>query len=436
MDIKIVEERLNEIYKLIKLSLFKEASEKIDIVIEDNNINNEQIKKIINNLLDILFKFNEDRKHKEAIDTVKVISKFKDYIKDKKIENIILNELELAEGKIFLHSKPRSLQVVLTTMCNLDCIMCGLPQAHYVMPDSIKKTIIDYMPYLESVIWQGGEPLLYKGFKDLFYSASKHNVEQTVTTNGLLIDNDILDVIERTQGTIHLDISIDAVDKITYAKIRRKGDFNILLEKIDLINKKMLKKSNQNFMLGMQPVIMKSNYKQLDQMIDFAIEKGFSKILFQRLYPSYLAVNEGLNTDENNLVVEKIKEYKEKLERQQKLINIDSNLEYIKDNLNESFVCNKNAEDNCNNINIEQNNNLFCLAPWKRMFIGREKIVMPVCHCDVDGIKVDNIDDIWNGKGMIDFRKHMLEGTIPNQCNTFCKTSGDCFERIRRTGKC
>ena len=433
MNIQIVEEKLSKIYKLIKLSLFKEASEKIDIVIQYDGINNEQIKKIVTSLLDILFKFNEDRKHKEAIETVKIINKFKDYIKDKRIENIILNELELAEGKIFLHSKPRSLQVVLTTMCNLDCIMCGLPQEHYIMPDSIKKTIIEYMPYLESVIWQGGEPLLYKGFKDLFYAASKYDVDQTVTTNGLLIDNDILDVIERTQGTIHLDISIDAVDKITYAKIRRKGDFNILLEKIDLINKKILKNTNPNFMLGMQPVIMKSNYKQLSQMIDFAIDKGFSKILFQRLYPSYLAKNEGLNTDENNYVVEQIKEYKEKLERQKRLINIDSNLEYIKDNSNENFVCNKNLEENPHNI--KQKNDLFCLAPWKRMFIGREKIVMPVCHCDVDGIKVENINELWNGKGMIDFRKCMLEGTIPHQCNTFCKTSGDCFERIRRTGK-
>ena len=187
---------LKEFYELIKNHSFKQASEKAESLIKCENFNSVQKKQITGVLIDIASKFNEDRKHKEAAETVKIINQFKDCFKDKKTENIILNELELAEGRINLHSKPRYLQVVLTTMCNLDCIMCGLPQTHYVMPDSIKESIIEYMPYLESVIWQGGEPLLYKGFKDLFKAAGLHGVEQTVTTNGLLVDEDILEVIE------------------------------------------------------------------------------------------------------------------------------------------------------------------------------------------------------------------------------------------------
>lgn len=433
---------LRECYKLIKAHSFKEASEKAESLMQCANFDSVQEKQIIGGLIDIISEFNEDRKHKEAIETVNIINKFKDCIKDKKTKNIILNELELAEGRVNLLSKPRYLQVVLTTMCNLDCIMCGLPQTHYVMPDSIKKSIVEYMPYLESVIWQGGEPLLYKGFKDLFKAAGLHGVEQTVTTNGLLVDEDILEIIANTHGIIHLDMSIDGVDEHTYSKIRRKGDFNVLLKKIDLINKTINKK--KSFMLGMQSVVMKSNYKQIDRMVEFAVEKGFSKILFQRLFPSYLAQNEGLDDEENNFAVSKINEYREKFEKQQMIINIDSNIEYV------NKVSEKSQQRQGDNINIVDNNikqecfglcdekqtaDLFCLAPWKRMFIGRENIVMPVCHCDVDGIKVDDVGELWNGKSMIDFRKNILEGKIPRQCLSFCKTSGDCFERIRRTGK-
>lgn len=429
--------KLKEFYKLIKTYSFQEASEKAGELMKCGSFDG-QGKQIIGVLIDIASKFNEDRKHKEAIETVKIINQFKDYIKDKKTENIILNELELAEGRIKLLSKPRFLQVVLTTMCNLDCIMCGLPQAYYVMPDSIKESITGYMPYLESVIWQGGEPLLYKGFKDLFKTAGSYGIEQTVTTNGLLVDEEILEIIENTQGMIHLDISIDGIDEATYAKIRRKGNFNALLKKIDLINKTITKK--KSFMLGMQSVVMKSNYKQIDRMVEFAIEKGFSKILFQRLFPSYLAKDEGLNDEENNFAVSKINEYRERFEKQQMIINIDSNIEYVNKesacaeiHKDESQVCEKQIDLSLHDTN--KNNDIFCLAPWKRMFIGRENIVMPVCHCDVDGIKVDDVGDLWNGKGMIDFRKRLLEGRLPEQCVTFCKTSGDCFERIRKTGK-
>lgn len=429
--------KLKEFYKLIKTYSFQEASEKAGELMKCGSFDGHG-KQIIGVLIDIASKFNEDRKHKEAIETVKIINQFKDYIKDKKTENIILNELELAEGRIKLLSKPRFLQVVLTTMCNLDCIMCGLPQAYYVMPDSIKESITGYMPYLESVIWQGGEPLLYKGFKDLFKTAGLYGIEQTVTTNGLLVDEEILEIIENTQGMIHLDISIDGIDEATYAKIRRKGNFNALLKKIDLINKTITKK--KSFMLGMQSVVMKSNYKQIDRMVEFAIEKGFSKILFQRLFPSYLAKDEGLNDEENNFAVSKINEYRERFEKQQMIINIDSNIEYVNKesacaeiHKDESQVCEKQIDLSLHDTN--KNNDIFCLAPWKRMFIGRENIVMPVCHCDVDGIKVDDVGDLWNGKGMIDFRKRLLEGRLPEQCVTFCKTSGDCFERIRKTGK-
>ena len=132
--------KLKEFYKLIKTYSFQEASEKAGELMKCGSFDG-QGKQIIGVLIDIASKFNEDRKHKESIETVKIINQFKDYIKDKKTENIILNELELAEGRIKLLSKPRFLQVVLTTMCNLDCIMCGLPQAYYVMPDSIKESL-------------------------------------------------------------------------------------------------------------------------------------------------------------------------------------------------------------------------------------------------------------------------------------------------------
>ena len=60
---------------------------------------------------------------------------------------------------------------------------------------------------------------------------------------------------------------------------------------------------------------------------------------------------------------------------------------------------------------------------------------MPVCHCDVDGLRIDDESDLWNGNTMVYFREKILKKSEPVQCKTFCQTSGKVFENIRKTGK-
>jgi MoaA/NifB/PqqE/SkfB family radical SAM enzyme len=102
------------------------------------------------------------------------------HISDKKTENILINEAEIAQNKTVLKSMPRKLELLVTSKCNIRCKMCNIALGEWTFPESKNSEILKLMPYLEEIIWHGGEPLLYPHIYDLIGEASKNNVRQTI----------------------------------------------------------------------------------------------------------------------------------------------------------------------------------------------------------------------------------------------------------------
>jgi MoaA/NifB/PqqE/SkfB family radical SAM enzyme len=75
------------------------------------------------------------------------------------LNNRKLNESEMTDAKIVLDSMPRILMMVLTSRCNLECIMCtrANPKKDLILPVDKAKQIISIFPYLEAIDWQGGK---------------------------------------------------------------------------------------------------------------------------------------------------------------------------------------------------------------------------------------------------------------------------------------
>ena len=122
--------------------------------------------------------------------------------------------------------------IVLSNKCNLACIMCRAIQNKWEFPQERLKEIKELFPYLERILWQGGEILLLPYFKDLLKESLKYpNIKQAILTNFQLADEEIINLIVR--NNIELRISIDGVEKNIYEKIRRGGSFQKL---IDILN--------------------------------------------------------------------------------------------------------------------------------------------------------------------------------------------------------
>jgi tetratricopeptide (TPR) repeat protein len=115
-------------------------------------------------------------------------------------ENKFLNEYEIAAKKTALQSKPRNLMAVLSNKCNIACIMCLTSRSKWELPKERLDEIISLFPYLERVMWQGGEVLFLPYFKDILKHALNYpNMRQSLITNFQLADEEIIELIVKNK---------------------------------------------------------------------------------------------------------------------------------------------------------------------------------------------------------------------------------------------
>jgi hypothetical protein len=221
--------RKNRLYEIVKRlkEYYDNQNDKIGVIrniCEMINING--TREITDELGYILRENNFLKKDKKNI--IKILKSFYRENTDMKIKNIFLNEIEILDNKTHLKSKPRELEVTVTTRCNLRCIMCDIHElSDYTIDNRIYKYIKKLLPYLENIVWKGGEVFLYDKFNELISFAGQYNVRQTIITNGLFLADDYVRLI--SQHKAELVISIDAADQKTYEKIRKGADFNRLI---------------------------------------------------------------------------------------------------------------------------------------------------------------------------------------------------------------
>ena len=232
---------------------------------------------------DISINFELGRAYREAGEDKKSAEVFKqmlekDEIKnDKFLRNKALNEYEISMRKEILESKPRAMIGMIMNKCNISCRICGIwARPNWQEPDRILKEIVDLLPYMEDICWQGGEVFYMKEFSSMLAEGVKcKNLNQVIFTNGLLLDEKNLDIIAK--GRVELVLSIDGAKKETYEYIRRGANFETLCKKLELI-KEVRKSTGAKINTYYNPVICKTNYKEIVDMVEFAHKYDFTAI--------------------------------------------------------------------------------------------------------------------------------------------------------------
>ena len=206
--------------------------------------------------------------------TVKLYKYNVDKITNNKFfKNKFLNEYEIASKRMFLQSKPRNLMVVLSNKCNISCIMCLTSKNKWELPKERLDEIISLFPYLERIMWQGGEVLFLPYFRDILKKALNYpNMRQSLITNFQLADEELINLI--IKNNIEMTISIDGVTKNIYEKIRHGGSFEKLEKNLVLLNE-IRNKIKNKMILNMNVVVMRENYDVLSKFVDFAFKYGF-----------------------------------------------------------------------------------------------------------------------------------------------------------------
>lgn len=132
------------------------------------------------------------------------------------------------------------LRISITDNCNFRCTYCMpdesyefLPPSHLMTPDEIfqlAKTFVELG--VKKIRITGGEPLVRKDFLEIMEKLSELPVELTLTTNGVLIDKYLDDLI--AMGVRSINISLDTLNPIKFHQITKRNQFHKVLQNIQL----------------------------------------------------------------------------------------------------------------------------------------------------------------------------------------------------------
>jgi MoaA/NifB/PqqE/SkfB family radical SAM enzyme len=339
-------------------------------------------------------------------------------------QNMLQNETEIAQKKVTLSCKMRALTVTLTNKCNLACIMCKTRTKPWDLPEKHIKEIITLFPYLERVMWQGGEVFLYAGFKDLLKEAGRFPMRKIIATNGLLIDREFAEIM--VKSNVELTFSIDGATKEVYEHIRAGAQFEKVIESVNLINE-LRQSLNPKMETRLNVLVMRSNCHQIEQFLDFAKQYKFNTVFFNSTGNDFQNLSENIFCySRDDKVISYINKIKTKLANKAKEYNIrlenwlPSSEFFGQAQTGPASEVAKESEDKP----INKNEKLFCHVPWQRLYIDCGGAVRPDCLCPTEkylgNISEDALEEMWNGEKMKEYRRRIVNNDFKNFCNPDC----------------
>ncbi|MFA7074834.1 MAG: radical SAM protein [Endomicrobiaceae bacterium] len=345
-----------------------------------------------------------------------IYEKYEDiFPEDIYLKNKILNEYEISTGQFVLKSKPRNLQIVLFDVCQNNCIMCTQKNKkyNYFLPEKYIYEITDLLPYLDTILWQGGEIFLWDRFIDFLQIVSNYKrITQSIITNFQYIEREEIIKLINIHN-IKLIISIDGAKKNTYEKIRKGSSYSRLLKNIRLLNT-LKEKYNSNISLHINFVILKENYQEINEIINFAKEYKFESVSFIKCTatPDY----------DNNFD----SSVKFEIEKNLKFAVINA----VKKNIAISIQYPSKLSDLIRNRNITSGN-MICKFPWYKLLLAEDYNFAPECSCFKRQTYNEQnicIQDMWNSKLMQDYRKHIMSIQQKKKiCNHDCLFYGSYY---------
>ncbi len=456
------EELINCMYRLTKISekcdneirfiLLKRSKEKwlfegedslckeIDIIckyIEKNDPDLDMIR-----MLSITLRKEEVVKNRTLKNKIiKILEENRINSKKLRAANIFLNEIEILEKKIVLKSKPKSLTIQLTSKCNLRCIMCHPVSSMEKdkidncigndMSEQNYKELIKLIPYLTELILQGGETFLYPKILDLLEEAYKNKVEIQVITNGLLLNQKSIQTLISCNATVN--ISIDGFNEEVYEKIRFGGKFKNLVSNLELI-KKMRSEKKNSLKLRLLMVVMKSNYKQIENGLYFAKKYSFDEMNISPIR-SGLSVQEECIFDisYNDDIVKYLQDNKSNFDNIARNLNIALNnmLPNIDDYNNMKKYKNEHLPQPIYDLektvlkNDVLDGPVFCCLPWTNAYIFSHNVMYPTCFCThfttfPKNQRQKTISELWNGREMMFYREAITRNEQHVICTRLC----------------
>lgn len=219
---------------------------------------------------------NEERR-------AQIISFFEDFYAhgfftiEGKFAGVIL-DVEVPENHL---AGPLALHLEVVAACNLTCTHCfagSLPRHEDPLTLVELDDLFGQMAALGTfrLGLTGGEPLLRKDLFQIIDLATDHGLCPCVTTNGLLITEEIAREFGRRE-LVWLNVSLEGASAGTNDLVRGAGTFDRVLERIRIL------RDHSRFTLAF--TILSSNLHEIRACAELAEELGAGTAVFRPLYP-------------------------------------------------------------------------------------------------------------------------------------------------------
>ena len=188
---------------------------------------------------------------------------------------------------------PIELQIEHTNRCNARCIMCGHYHADHsrcsdISPDMIER--LEFLfPFCKYIGIHGyGEPFLTDHLEDFFQLYKKYGIRLYTNTNMSYMPDKYLPYIEDMFDEIN--VSCESVRKEDYEAIRTGLSFERFSENINRV-----RRACPHVRLNLCVVLLRQNLTQMEELVDFAADLGFSQISFAEM----IVIPENKNQDDS-----------------------------------------------------------------------------------------------------------------------------------------
>jgi MoaA/NifB/PqqE/SkfB family radical SAM enzyme len=176
---------------------------------------------------------------------------------------------------------PLAVHLEIIAACNLACTHCFagvLPRNHHPLTLAELDQVFADLARIGSfrLGLTGGEPLMRKDLFDVLDTATGHGLHPCLTTNGLLITEEIARQFGRRQ-LVWLNVSLEGPDAETNDAVRGAGTFDTVVEKLQLLRR------HARFTLAF--TVMRTNAHLVRQCAELAYRVGAHTAVFRPLYP-------------------------------------------------------------------------------------------------------------------------------------------------------
>lgn len=196
---------------------------------------------------------------------------------------------------------PSMMEFELDNTCNLECNICAgrlsssirknrekLPPYKTPYDSNFVTQLEEFIPHLEEARFYGGEPFLIKLYYEMWELMIRINpkIKIYVQTNGTILNDRIKKLLEK--GRFIINVSVDAMDKQLFEKLRVNADFDKVMENLLYFYHYTRRKKT---FFCITPTMMRDNWQELPKLISFCNSLNIP-LFYNTLYsPKRLALN-------------------------------------------------------------------------------------------------------------------------------------------------